>query len=317
MGLDRILVTGAEGFVGHHLVPALRAEFPGAGVIGSSRTAEHGEALDVTDAEQACEIFARLQPDVCVHLAGVAAINVARSHPRQTWEINLHGSLNVANAILASAPQCRLIFISSAECYGASFKTGLALSEDASLAPMNLYAATKASAEMALGVLAGEGLRLLRLRPFNHTGPGQSEDFVVPAFAGQIARIEAGRMAPQIAVGALEPERDFIDIRDICGAYAASIRNFDSLPPNSVINIASGNITRIGAILDRLLANATRQISIRQDPARLRPVEIPRALGCADQARGLLGWQPRYALEDTLKTVLTFARQQIAAQAQP
>ena len=314
MNLDRILVTGAEGFVGRHLTSALAASFPVAKIIGTSRSSVYGEELEVTDSVQTREAISRLQPDACIHLAGIAAIGAARSNPRQAWDINLHGTLNVANAILTAAPQCRLIFISSAECYGASFKAGVPLNEDAALAPMNLYGATKAAAELALGVLAGEGLRLLRLRPFNHTGAGQSEDFVVPAFARQIARIEAGLMAPEMAVGALTPERDFLDIRDICSAYIACIQKFDSLPQNHVINIAHGHTVKIGAILDILLANSSANITVRQDPSRLRPIEISRAVGDTSRANTLLGWQPRFELEDTLRTVLNFARQQYAPQ---
>jgi GDP-4-dehydro-6-deoxy-D-mannose reductase len=257
---------------------ASRAAFPASGIIGTSRGPGQDEILDITDAEQARELFFRLQPDICVHLAGIAAVGAARSNPRLAWDVNLQGSLNIAGAILAAAPQCRLVFVSSSECYGESFKPGLKLDETAILAPMNLYAATKASAELALGVLAGEGLRLLRLRPFNHTGPGQTEDFVVPAFAAQIARIEAGLAAPEMAVGALQPERDFLDIRDVCAAYVAAIRHFDDIPNNQVINIASGRPVRIGAMLDMLLAFSSRLIAVRQDPARLRPVEIPLAL---------------------------------------
>jgi GDP-4-dehydro-6-deoxy-D-mannose reductase len=310
MSLDRILVTGADGFVGRHLLAALAVAFPLASIIGTSRFAGQGELLEITDAEQTREVFARLQPDICIHLAAIAAIGEARSNPRQAWEVNLHGTLNVANAILAQAPQCRMIFISSAECYGASFKSGLPLDEDTALAPMNLYAATKAATELALGVLAGDGLRLLRLRPFNHTGPGQAEAFVAPAFAGQIARIEAGLMPPEIAVGALTPERDFLDVRDICTAYIACMQKFDSLPNNLAINIASGKTVKIGAILDILLARSSASITVRQDPARLRPVEISRAVGDTARANTLLGWRPYFALEDTLQTVLNFARQQ-------
>jgi GDP-4-dehydro-6-deoxy-D-mannose reductase len=251
-----------------------------------------------------------VRPDVCVHLAGVAAIGAARANPRGTWEVNLHGTLNVADAILAAAPQCRMIFISSAECYGASFKSGLALDEFANLAPMNLYAATKAATELALGVLAAEGLRLMRLRPFNHTGPGQTDHFVVPAFAGQIARIEAGQMPAEMAVGALDPERDFLDVRDVCSAYVASIDSFDDVENNTVINIASGHAVKIGTILDLLLAQAKRPIAVRQDQSRLRPVEIRRAIGDATRAKTLLNWQPKFELRQTLDAVLNFARQQ-------
>ena len=304
-----ILVTGAGGFVGKHLLPALNAAFPAAKVVGTTLESQGDESLDITSREQVQTLISRLQPDFCVHLAGIAAIGAARANPRGAWEINLYGTINIADAILAAAPQCRMIFISSAECYGASFKSGRALDESALLAPMNLYAATKAATELALGAMAGEGLRLLRLRPFNHTGPGQTPDFVVPAFAEQIARIEAGSMPAEMAVGALDPERDFLDIRDVCNAYIASIRKFDALPNNTVVNIASGHAVKIGFILDLLLGKAKNRISVKQDPARLRPVEIQRAAGDSQLAKKLLDWQPEFALEDTLDTVLNFARQ--------
>jgi GDP-4-dehydro-6-deoxy-D-mannose reductase len=313
MALNTLLVTGAGGFVGRHLAPALRAAFPAARIIGTSQAGDADENFDITDRGQAREIISRLQPDICVHLAGIAAIGQARANPRQAWEVNLHGTLNIAEAILAAAPRCRLIFISSAEVYGGSFKPGLPLGETAVLAPLNLYAATKAAAELALGAMAGDGLQLLRLRPFNHTGPGQTEDFVVPAFAGQIARIEAGLAPPEIAVGALDPERDFLDIRDVCGAYIASIKTLGALANNQIINIASGRAVKIGAILELLLARAKCEIAVRQDPARLRPVEISRAIGDASLAAEILQWQPRFRLEETIDSVLNFARAQHAA----
>jgi GDP-4-dehydro-6-deoxy-D-mannose reductase len=310
MGFDHILVTGAGGFVGQHLLPALTAAFPAAKISGTSQAPNASEILDISNREQVHACISRLQPDICIHLAGISAIGNARANPRRAWEVNLHGTLNIADAILAAAPKCRLIFISSAECYGGSFKLGVALSESAPLAPMNLYAATKAATELALGALTGEGLRLLRLRPFNHTGPGQTTAFVVPAFASQIARIEAGLMPPEIAVGALDPERDFLDIRDICSAYVSSIKLFDDLPNNTIMNIASGRAIRIGSILEILLGQAKAPIAVKQDQSRMRPVEIRRAIGDARLARTLLNWQPQFELTETLATVLNFARQQ-------
>jgi GDP-4-dehydro-6-deoxy-D-mannose reductase len=309
MTYGSILVTGAGGFVGKHLKSALISAFPAARIIGTGQHSESDERLDITERAQVHATISRLQPELCIHLAGIAAVGAARADPRGTWEVNLHGTLNIAEAILAAAPRCRMIFISSAECYGAGFKSGVALNEAAILAPMNIYAATKAAAELALGALTGEGLRLLRLRPFNHTGPGQTTDFVVPAFADQIARIEAGLMPPEIAVGALDPERDFLDIRDICSAYVSSIKLFDELPNNSMINIASGRAVRIGSILDMLLSQAKMPIAVRQDQSRMRPVEIRRAIGDATLARTLLNWQPQFELTETLDTVLNFARQ--------
>jgi GDP-4-dehydro-6-deoxy-D-mannose reductase len=284
----------------------LQAAFPDAEILATGLAA--AQKLDVTDAVAVERLFTSFQPDACVHLAGIAAIGMAKAEPRQAWAVNFHGSLNVGQAILAVAPQCRMIFISSAEVYGASFKSGAVLDETALLAPLNLYAATKAAAELALGAMTSDGLRLLRLRPFNHTGPGQSEAFVVPAFAGQIARIEAGLAQPEIAVGALEPERDFLDVRDVCAAYVAGLAAFDRLANNSVLNLASGKPARIGDILDRLLAQTGANIRVTTDPKRLRAVEITRAVGDASAARRLLGWQPTYGLDQTLTDVLMASR---------
>ncbi len=284
----------------------MQAAFPDAEILATGLAA--AQKLDVTDAAAVEHLFSSFQPDACVHLAGIAAIGMAKAEPRQAWAVNFHGSLNVGQAILAVAPQCRMIFISSAEVYGASFKSGAVLDETALLAPLNLYAATKAAAELALGAMTSDGLRLLRLRPFNHTGPGQSEAFVVPAFAGQIARIEAGLAQPEIAVGALEPERDFLDVRDVCAAYVAGLAAFDRLANNSVLNLASGKPARIGDILGRLLAQTGAKIRVTTDPKRLRAVEITRAVGDASAARRLLGWQPTYGLDQTLTDVLMASR---------
>ena len=202
-----------------------------------------------------------------------------------------------------------MIFISSAECYGSSFKSSQKLDESAVLAPMNLYAATKAAADLALGARAGQGLRLLRLRPFNHTGPGQSEDFVVPAFAGQIARIEAGQVLPEISVGTLESARDFLDVRDVCAAYVQCVAQDAGLPDHAILNIASGQAIKIATILEMLLSRTQHRITIRQDPARLRPAEIPTAIGDATRAAQLLHWQPQIPMAQTLDSVLDFARQ--------
>jgi GDP-4-dehydro-6-deoxy-D-mannose reductase len=312
MAARTILVTGGSGFVGGHLLSALAASFPDDRIIGTGQRAKAGLLpLDVVQPDAVRALIAAERPAICFHLAGIASLGEARADPVRAWNVNLQGSLHVADAILAEAPRCRLIFISSAEAYGASFRAGTPLNETAPLAPANLYAATKAAADLALGARVGEGLRLLRLRPFNHTGAGQDEKFVVPAFAGQIARIEAGLMPPELAVGSLTPERDFLDIRDICDAYVRCAAQDAQLADNELLNLASGRAIRIGDLLEHLMALSTTKIIVRQDPTRLRGVEIQKAIGDAERARQQLRWTPKFSLDETLATVLNAAREKI------
>lgn len=304
MPLDRILVTGGSGFVGRHLLPALAQAFP--------QTALHSPAIDVADKASVSAAVDELRPNACIHLAAVAAVRSAREDPDQAWRVNLHGTLNLAGAILAHAPQCTFLFVSSADAYGSSFQAGRALDESAPLAPMSTYAATKAAADLAVGALARDGLRAIRVRPFNHTGPGQSTQFVVSAFAEQVARISAGRQPPVMHVGALDAERDFLDVRDVCAAYVACLRQVDALAPNSIFNIASGTGRRIGNILQALLALGGIKARIETEATRLRPSDVPFACGDATHARSVLGWEPRIAWEQTLRDTLAYWQERVA-----
>ena len=293
---ERILVTGAGGFVGRHLLPALRLILPGAELFT--------QWVDVTDFQALAGVVSVAKPDVCVHLAAVAAIPAARQNPDHAWTVNLHGTLNLANAIKLHAPACVLVFISSADGYGASFRAGTPLNEEAPLAPLNVYGATKAAADLALGAMAQDGLHAIRLRPFNHTGPGQSDEFMVAAFARQIARIRLGLQEPVLNVGALDPYRDILDVRDVCTAYAISVAQAKSIAPGTILNLASGTPRRVGSVLQQLLLVAGVDAEIKTDPARLRPSDIPMACGDAAKARGQLGWAPAIPWEKTLQDVV-------------
>jgi GDP-4-dehydro-6-deoxy-D-mannose reductase len=292
----RILVTGASGFVGGHLLPALRHAFPEAELVASS--------FDITDRAAVAATVRATAPDACIHLAAIASVPAAREDPERAWQVNLHGTLNLAQAMRANAPACLILFASSADAYGASFRSGNALDESAPLAPLNLYGATKAAADLALGALATEGLRVVRLRFFNQTGPGQSPAFAIPAFANQLARIAAGRQESVLHVGALDPHRDFLDVRDACAVYVRCLLHADALMPGTIFNIASGTPRRIGDVLDELIGLAGVTVRVEVEQLRLRPTDIPTATGDAGYAHRLLGWSPQIPWGQTLRDVL-------------
>ncbi|MGE0419242.1 MAG: GDP-mannose 4,6-dehydratase [Acetobacteraceae bacterium] len=293
----RILLTGASGFVGRHMQRALAAAFPAASLLT--------QRVDIRDAGAVRGLVRETSPDVCVHLAAMAAIPDAQRDPDLAWAINLHGTLNIARVLLAEAPNCRMLYASSADAYGATFRRGSALNEDAPLAPMNTYGATKAAADLALGALARDGLRVVRMRTFNHTGAGQTTGFVVPAFARQVARIAAGLQDPVMSVGNLDSRRDFTDVRDICDAYVACIRAGTDVPDGTILNIASGEPRRIADILDDLIALAGVAVEIRPDPARMRAADLPVTQGDSSLARRLIGWTPRRTWNETLQSVMS------------
>jgi GDP-4-dehydro-6-deoxy-D-mannose reductase len=326
----KVLVTGAGGFVGHHLIAALdKVLAPGSEIVAgyskatasapvqgegvATRIGVRAVGLDVTDDVQVSGVLRAERPTHVVHLAAIAAVTAATRDPRMTWNVNLNGTLNIALAVRAECPECRIVFSGSSEIYGASFKAGLPLDESSELQPVNPYASSKAAADLMLGQMARQGLKAIRLRPFNHTGPGQSEDFAIPSFAAQIARIERGLSEPAIRVGSLDAMRDFLDVHDVVDAYVAAVLRADDLPVGCVMNLASGKPRRIGDMLDSLLAMSDTRIEVTPDPARFRPSDTPLVVGDSRRAHALLGWQPRRDIEDTLRSVLDYWRTRVVA----
>jgi GDP-4-dehydro-6-deoxy-D-mannose reductase len=302
---SRILLTGASGFVGGHLQAVLAAAYPGVALLTDS--------INLRDDAAVAAAVAASRPDVCVHLAAVATLVAARHDEKRCWDVNLHGTLRVAHAILQQAPDCQLLFVSSADAYGGVGPSGAPIDEEAPLAPNNVYAATKAAADLALGSMIGQGLRVVRLRPFNHTGPGQSPALVIPAFARQIARIAIGRQAPLLEVGNLDTWRDFLDVRDVCAAYVACIDRRDALPPGIIINVGSGRARRIGDVLDDLMALAGVAAEVRAEASRTRANDVAHAMASTGRARALLGWEPTVPWSQTLDDVLQDWRTRIDA----
>lgn len=309
----RILITGSQGFVGCHMEAAIRnvcgddAEIvPTAPVAYSDPRIE---LLDVTNSESIARILDRHRPTHVLNLAGMAAPTAANADPDAAWRINVDGVRRLARAMLERVPHAVLVNAGSGLAYGASFAARKPLDESALIAPVDDYGATKAAADLVLGALARRGLRCARMRPFNHFGPGQPEEFAIASFAAQIARIEAGLAPPVVRVGNLDAERDYVDVRDVADAYARTLRAGADLPPGVIVNLASGRSRRIGDVLDMLFAMSRIPITIETDPDRMRPSDLPWVGGDAARARSLLGWAPRAPIEVTLASILEDWRQ--------
>jgi GDP-4-dehydro-6-deoxy-D-mannose reductase len=321
----RVLVTGAGGFVGPYVVAALHAASQTGqreiDILATGRASMNDgtpsfaiQPLDITDAAAVATVVADYQPTHVLHLAAIAAPTRAGADPDLAWRVNLGGSLNIARAMRAvprreGATSATLVFASSGLVYGDTARTGRALVETDLLAPNGDYAATKAAAELALGSLAGvtaagTGLQVIRCRPFNHTGPGQTEDYVLPSFAAQIARIERGEQAPVLRVGNLDALRDFLDVRDVADAYVRMILGSSKLGANAIFNIASGIPCSIRQLLDQMLAEARVPIAVEVDPQRWRPNDVPFVVGDAQLLRDTLGWSPRLDMATLVRDLL-------------
>jgi GDP-4-dehydro-6-deoxy-D-mannose reductase len=308
---DRLLITGAGGFVGRHLLPILKAAFPTAALIAAVRP-ENGEwptfdradvvPFDLLKLTELDELIARLKPDGLVHLAAQASVAASFTDPVASWRANLLGTVALAEAVAHHVPHCRFVLASSAEIYGLSFHAPAPLTEGALLRPANPYAASKAGCDLAIGEMALRGLDAVRIRAFNHTGAGQSDSFVVAAFARQIAQIEFGKQEPVLRVGALDRWRDFLDVADVCSAYTAALAANST--SGAIYNISSGVPRRIGDILEAMLAQSSIEPRIQVEAQRLRPSDVERTVGDSRLAQQELGWMPAVPWDDTLRTVL-------------
>ena len=316
----RILVTGASGFVGCHLLKAVKALPADTEVLATSRFASHHpefgviEQLNVTNEIAVEDAIRRFTPTHVVHLAGMTAIPVAMANPDAAWHLHLFGTLNIAQAILKYAPECFLIYAGTGQVYGASAEQGEALDEMKLLAPLDTYTSSKAAADLALGAMARHGLRCVRFRPFNHIGPGQSEDFVISSFAMQLARIKQRHQAPLLRVGNLSVHRDFVDVRDIASAYRMAITKSDGIASGTIFNLASGVPRSIQDVLKMLICLAEVSVEIETDASRLRAVDVPVFVGDATKAKAMLGWHPAYRFEDTLREIVESSARLVTSQ---
>jgi GDP-4-dehydro-6-deoxy-D-mannose reductase len=314
----RALITGAGGFVGTHLCTYLLTHtdwelvgtvYPEPVDVRPPEPRLRLVHLDLRDQAAVQALIDETWPDFIVHLAAQSFVPSSFADPWDTLENNIRSELNVLETLRRSGCQARVLVIGSNEEYGAPRPDELPQTEESPLRPNNPYAVSKVAQDfMGLQYHLAYGMPVIRVRPFNHTGPGQSPRFVVPAFASQIARIEAGQQPPVIKVGNLEASRDFTDVRDIVRAYYLAITRGE---PGEVYNLASGQPRSIRYVLEVLLGYAQVEVCVETDPQLYRPVDVPVVYGSAAKFHNLTGWQPEIPFEQTLRDTLDYWRAQM------
>jgi GDP-4-dehydro-6-deoxy-D-mannose reductase len=269
-------------------------------------------AADLRDAAAVRALLADIVPDVVFHLAAQSHVPTSHADPTGTITNNLLAQLQIFEAVRALKTDPLIVVACTGEEYGAVRPEDLPVDEETPLRPNNPYALSKVAQDMlALQYFLGYRLRTVRLRLFNHIGPGQDDAFVTASFAHQIARIEAGLQEPVIRVGNLEGQRDFTDVRDIVRAYELAATRGE---PGEVYNIGTGHPVRVRDVLDILLGLSPTPISVEIDPARMRPVDVPIIACDATRFRARTGWQPEITLEQSLADILASWREQVRAE---
>jgi GDP-4-dehydro-6-deoxy-D-mannose reductase len=303
-----VLVTGATGFAGRHLCRRLLAlghDVVGTTIDAADRAPHPLVVCDVTDGDAVDETVREAGPDAVVHLAAIASVRAANAMAPVAFDTNVRGAQHVLESTIAHAAGATFLAISSAEVYGRVAPADLPLRETQPVAPTHVYGITKAALE-SLCRAYGDRLRIVILRPFNHIGPGQSAAFVSSSFAKQIADIEAGRVEPVLRVGNLGAQRDFTDVRDMVEAYCLALEHCE---PDAPYNICSGKAVAIHTVLEMLLSMTDACVQVEQDPARLRPSDLPVLRGSADRFVQATGWEREYELSQTLSDTLDAWRQ--------
>ena len=307
---ETILVTGASGFAGGHLLDLLTRDQPGVIAWRRPGTEATGNgssvrwmAVDILDVDAVRHAIGETRPTVIYHCAGAAHTAQSWRDSASTLETNVLGTHHLFEAIRGAQLKSRVLLPGSALVYRPSEQ---ALTEDATLGPQSPYATSKLAQEL-LGTRAGrEGAASVFLtRSFNHLGPRQDPAFAAAGFARQLARITARLDPPVIRVGNLEARRDVTDVRDVVRAYRDIVARGR---PGRVYNVCSGRAWPIAEILERLVALAQVHVDIQPEAARMRPNDMPLLLGDGSRIREEVGWSPAIPIDRTLADLLSYWR---------
>jgi GDP-4-dehydro-6-deoxy-D-mannose reductase len=316
----RFLITGVSGFAGTTLAAQLLAD--GHEVFGTTRpaaterttrlplAADHILPATLEDAPRVAEVVRVTRPDGLFHLAGFTSPAASFRDPEGAYRTNLHGSLHVFAAVLALGSHCRIVWVGSSDAYGQVTAQDIPITETTPFRPLSPYAVSKAAADLAAYQWSrAQGLDVVRIRPFNHTGPGQDAQFVCSDFASQLIAVERGQRPAQIQVGNLDVTRDFSDVRDVARAYVLAWERGVS---GEAYNVCSGIGRTTREILDTLIRLSRLSPEVLVHPERQRRADVPLLVGSAAKLRAATGWTPMIEWEQTLRDLLDDWRRRLA-----
>lgn len=320
--MQRVLITGITGFAGSHLAEHFLADRPGVEVFGTYRwrsRRENIEAIegkvrllecDLSDMTAVRNALETSRPDAIYHLAAQSFVPSSWVAPLQTLTDNITGQTNIFEAVRSLGLDPAIQIACSSEEYGLVLPNEVPIKETNPLRPLSPYAVSKVTQDfLAYQYFMSYGIRAIRTRGFNHTGPRRGEVFVTSNFAKQVATIEAGKAPAVIKVGNLDAVRDFTDVRDMVRGYVLAT---EKGKPGEVYNLASGRAITIRAMLDKLIALAKVEVKVETDPARLRPSDVEVLIGDYSKFHADTGWEPKIPFDQTLEDLLNYWRQRIA-----
>ncbi len=318
----RVLITGITGFAGSHLAEYILREHPGVEIFGIRRWRSRMENIEhlldkvnvmecnLVDASSVKALIADVRPDKIFHLAAQSFVPSSWNAPAESLSTNIIGQLNIFEALRESKLlDCWVQIACSSEEYGMVHPDEVPITENNPLRPLSPYAVSKVGQDyLAYQYFMSYGIKAVRTRGFNHTGPRRGEVFVCSNFSKQAVEIERKKRPPVIYVGNLDAERDFTDVRDMVKAYWLSLEKCE---PGEVYNICTGDAISIRDLLSMVIGHTGLQIEVKQDPARLRPSDVPLLKGDFSKFHKATGWKPQIPFKKTLGDIVDYWREQI------
>jgi len=319
----RALITGISGFVGSHLAEYLlkHTDWQIAGTVyGPVNNVAHLQGrvaalypLELSQPKAVSDLLQETRPEYTFHLAAQASAALSRYDPWRTLENNIRLQLNVLDGITQAGLASRVLVVGSSEEYGKVAPDDLPIDEETPLRPTTPYAVSKIAQDyLGLQYYQSHGVAAIRVRPFNHIGPRQSKGFVAADLASQIAEIEAGLRPPEIRVGTLDVSRDLSDVRDIVRGYYLALTQGE---PGEVYNLGSEREYAVRTLLETLISLAKLDVRLVEDPALLRPSDVPRVVSDCRKLRERTGWRAEIPLEQSLRDLLDYWRERVRAEA--